>query len=103
MKEKRIEMISAENILAHELIGLDVEITKKDNLIPSSKLYGKIVFETKNMILLKTIFGIKGVPKAIIKKARIMLLGGDCFINGSSLIERPEDRVSRIFELKKNG
>ena len=95
-------MISAENILAHELIGLDVEITKKDNLIPS-KLYGKIVFEAKNMILLKTIFGIKGVPKAIIKKARIILLGGDCFINGSSLIERPEDRVSRIFELKKNG
>lgn len=102
MKEKRIEMISAENILAHELIGLDVEITKKDNLIPS-KLHGKIVFETKNMIFLKTIFGIKGVPKAIIKKARIILLGGDCFINGSSLIERPEDRVSRIFELKKNG
>jgi ribonuclease P protein subunit POP4 len=102
MKEKRIEMISAENILAHELIGLDVEITKKDNIIPS-KLDGKIVFETKNMILLKTIFGIKGVPKAIIKKARIILLGGDCFINGSSLIERPEDRVSRIFELKKNG
>ena len=102
MKEKRIEMISAENILAHELIGLDVEITKKDNLTPSW-LYGKIVFETKNMILLKTIFGIKGVPKAIIKKARIILLGGDCFINGSSLIERPEDRVSRIFELKKNG
>ena len=102
MKERRIDMISAENILAHELIGLDVEITKKDNIIPS-KLYGKIVFETKNMILLKTIFGIKGVPKAIIKKARIILLGGDCFINGSSLIERPEDRVSRIFELKKNG
>jgi ribonuclease P protein subunit POP4 len=102
MKEKRIEMISGENILAHELIGLDVEITKKDNIIPS-KLDGKIVFETKNMILLKTIFGIKGVPKAIIKKARIILLGGDCFINGSSLIERPEDRVSRIFELKKNG
>jgi ribonuclease P protein subunit POP4 len=102
MKEKRIEMISAENILAHELIGLDVEITKKDNIIPS-KLDGKIVFETKNMILLKTIFGIKGVPKAIIKKARIILLGGDCFINGCSLIERPEDRVSRIFELKKNG
>lgn len=102
MKEKRKEMISAQNILAHELIGLDVEITKKDNLIPS-KLYGKIVFETKNMILVKTIFGIKGVPKAIIKKARIILLEGDCFINGSSLIERPEDRVSRIFELKKNG
>jgi ribonuclease P protein subunit POP4 len=102
MKERRIDMISAENILAHELIGLDVEITKKDNIIPS-KLDGKIVFETKNMILLKTIFGIKGVPKAIIKKARIILLGGDCFINGSSLIERPEDRVSRIFELKKNG
>lgn len=95
-------MISAENILAHELIGLDVEITKKDNLIPS-KLYGKIVFETKNMILLKTVFGIKGIPKAIIKKARIILLRGDCFINGSSLIERPEDRVSRIFEVKKNG
>ena len=102
MKEKRKEMISAQNILAHELIGLDVEITKKDNLIPS-KLYGKIVFETKNMILVKTIFGIKGVPKAIIKKVRIMLLGGDCFINGSSLIARPEDRVSRIFELTKNG
>jgi ribonuclease P protein subunit POP4 len=95
-------MINADNIIAHELVGLDVEITKKDNLV-GSKLYGKIVFETKNMILLKTSFGIRGVPKAIIKKARFFLSEGGCFINGISLIGRPEDRISRIFELKKNG
>jgi ribonuclease P protein subunit POP4 len=95
-------MINADNIIAHELVGLDVEITKKDNLV-GSKLYGKIVFETKNMILLKTSFGNRGVPKAIIKKARFFLSEGGCFISGISLIGRPEDRISRIFELKKNG
>ena len=95
-------MINANNIVAHELVGLDVEITKKDNLI-GSKLYGKIVFETKNMILLKTPFGIRGVPKAIIKKARFFLSEGGCFISGISLIGRPEDRILRISELKKNG
>lgn len=95
-------MINADNIIAHELVGLDVEITKKDNLV-GSKLYGKIVFETKNMILLKTPFGTRGVPKAIIKKARFFLSEGGCFISGISLIGRPEDRISRISELKKNG
>jgi len=95
-------MINADNIIAHELIGLDVEITKKDNLV-GPRLYGRIVFETKNMILLKTSFGIRGVPKAIIKKARFFLSEGGCFISGISLIGRPEDRISRIFELKKNG
>lgn len=95
-------MINSDNIIAHELVGLDVEITKKDNLI-GSKLYGKIVFETKNMILLKTPFGTRGVPKAIIKKARFFLSEGGCFISGISLIGRPEDRISRISELKKNG
>jgi ribonuclease P protein subunit POP4 len=95
-------MINSDNIIAHELVGLDVEITKKDNLV-GSKLYGKIVFETKNMILLKTPFGIRGVPKAIIKKARFFLSEGGCFISGISLIGRPEDRISRISELKKNG
>jgi ribonuclease P protein subunit POP4 len=95
-------MINADNIIAHELVGLDVEITKKDHLV-GSKLYGKIVFETKNMILLKTPFGTRGVPKAIIKKARFFLSEGGCFISGISLIGRPEDRISRISELKKNG
>jgi ribonuclease P protein subunit POP4 len=95
-------MITAHNIVAHELIGLDVEITKKDNCV-DSKLYGKIVFETKNMILLNTSFGIRRVPKAIVKKARFFLSDGGCFISGISLIGRPEDRVSRVFELKKNG
>ena len=95
-------MINSDNIIAHELVGLDVEITKKDNLV-GSKLYGKIVFETKNMILLKTPFGIRGVPKAIIKKARFFLSEGGCFISGISLIGRPEDRILRISELKKNG
>jgi RNase P/RNase MRP subunit p29 len=95
-------MINADNIIAHELVGLDVEITKKDNLV-GSKLDGEIVFETKNMILLKTPFGIRRVPKAIIKKARFFLSEGGCFISGISLIGRPEDRISRISELKKNG
>jgi RNase P/RNase MRP subunit p29 len=53
--------------------------------------------------LLNTSFGIRRVPKAIVKKARFFLSDGGCFISGISLIGRPEDRVSRIFELKKNG
>ena len=101
-KSRIIEMISPENILAHELIGMNIEIITKDNH-GFYNLHGRILFESKNMILLQTIFGIKKIPKEMIKKARLLISGRDCFINGFSLLQRPEDRVSRIFELKKNG
>lgn len=59
-------------------------------------LYGRIVFETKNMITIKTKSGVKKIAKAVSTRIKLYNPSGACFISGAALIGRPEDRVSRI-------
>ena len=80
-------MIQADTILSHEIIGLEVEI-----LNPSMR--GNIIGETKNTILVRTTKGTKVVPKGN-STIKFKLDSGVCFISSSSLIGRPEDRISR--------
>ncbi len=88
-------MITTANIHAHELIGLDAKIVESTD--PSlAGVRGTIVFETKNMITVKTGNGTKQIAKAAAKKIEFATPAGACFISGSSLIARPEDRVSRL-------
>ena len=84
-------MIRADNILSHEIIGLDVQIL--DNT--SRSISGNIIGETKNTILVRTSRGTKTVPKKGAATIKFALESGACFISGSSLIGRPEDRISR--------
>jgi ribonuclease P protein subunit POP4 len=89
-------MISASNILAHELVGLDATIVKSTDLTLTG-LSGTIVFETKNTITLRTgKAATRQVPKAAAKTIEIHAEAGACFISGSSLIARPEDRIPRL-------
>lgn len=88
-------MRSVENILFHELIGLKIKICEspQSNLI---NLVGQIVFETKNMLIIKTYNGIKKIAKNIMYKCIIYLQTNACFINGNQLLGRPEDRILKI-------
>jgi ribonuclease P protein subunit POP4 len=88
-------MRSVENLLYHELIGLKIKIcqcTQADFI----NVIGQIVFETKNMLIIKTSNGIKKIAKNIINQCIIYLQTYACFINGNQLIGRPEDRILKI-------
>ena len=55
-------MISSQNVLRHELIGLDVLVSGAAN--PSHKgLSGHIIDETKNLLVIDTPRGVRRIPK----------------------------------------
>ena len=84
-------MTSPENVLVHEIIGLAAKIVESAD--PTLEdVSGSIVSETKNMISIRTDSSVKKIVKKIVIKTCF----GDCFISGSSLIGRPEDRISRL-------
>jgi ribonuclease P protein subunit POP4 len=86
--------ITAENVLTHEIIGLGARIVESTDPTLQA-VSGTIVFETKNMLSIKVNSEVKQVPKKAAKKIRIETQSGVCFISGSSLTGRPEDRTSR--------
>jgi RNase P/RNase MRP subunit p29 len=85
-------LITADTILSHEIIGLEVEILNPST--DSKTIRGNIIGETKNTILVRTTKGTKVVPKGN-STIKFKLDSGVCFISSSSLIGRPEDRISR--------
>ena len=88
-------MRTIENILYHELIGLKIKLCEcsQSSII---NLSGQIIFETKNMLIIRTLHDIKKIPKKIILKAILYLPSTACFIRGNQLIGRPEDRILKI-------
>jgi ribonuclease P protein subunit POP4 len=88
-------MITGENILAHEIIGLNAKIVESSD--PTIKgLEGTIVFETKNTISIRSGDRIRQIAKSAAKTIEIHAQTGACFISGPTLIARPEDRISRL-------
>lgn len=88
-------MISPENVLVHEIIGLGARIVESTD--PTLQgISGSIVFETRNTISIRTDSVVKQIPKKTARKIEIKTHSGVCFISGSSLIGRPEDRTSRL-------
>ena len=88
-------MIRPENILSHEIVGLAAEIVESSDLT-LERISGTIVLETKNMVSIRTDFTVKQVAKKAARKIAIKTDSGVCFISGSSLIGRPEDRIARM-------
>lgn len=87
-------MTSPENVLAHEIIGLGAKIV--ESIDPTlNGVSGSIVFETRNTISIRTDSAVKKIAKKAATKIEIKTHSGVCFISGSSLIGRPEDRTSR--------
>jgi ribonuclease P protein subunit POP4 len=87
-------MIKSDAIISHEIIGRDIQIV--DNASGISKiLHGRVIGETKNTILVRTRSGVKIAPKGNSTTIKLNLDPGVYFINSSSLIGRPEDRILR--------
>jgi ribonuclease P protein subunit POP4 len=88
-------MTSPENVLVHEVIGLGAKVVESTD--PTLQgISGTIVFETKNTISIRTGSSVKQVAKKAAKKIEIKTDSGVCFISGSSMIGRPEDRITRL-------
>jgi ribonuclease P protein subunit POP4 len=86
-------MISEENILVHEIIGLNTKVVESADKALIG-LHGTVVFESKNMITIRTDEGkLRKIAKISITKLAVYIRGSACFISGSGLIARPEDRI----------
>ena len=86
-------LVTAENLVRHELIGLDAKISDVNNN-SQKKIKGKIVDETRNTLTLNQ----KGIDKKIAKgeASFIFNLGANLVeVEGKTLIGRPEDRVKK--------
>ena len=90
-REGRKPLITSENLIFHELVGLYARTFDSG---PYSGLSGRIVKETRNMITLRSGEVLKSLPKNCIN-IRLTLPTCGCFISGNNLIGRPEDRIVR--------
>ncbi|WP_292521039.1 ribonuclease P protein component 1 [Methanoculleus sp.] len=86
-------MISPQNVLRHELIGLDVLVASASN--PGHVgVSGRIIDETRNTLIIQTGRGEKRIPKRF-SVFRIRLPDGTLVdVDGSSLEAQPERRIS---------
>jgi ribonuclease P protein subunit POP4 len=88
-------MTSPENVLVHEIIGLGAKIVESTD--PTLQgISGTIVLETKNTISVRVDSSVKQIAKKAAKKIEVNTDSGVCFISGSSMIGRPEDRTRRL-------
>ena len=87
-------MITKKNLLRHEFVGMEAHVHYGSYLNPKIH-HGRILHETKNCFILREKGKVKIIPKMSIKTLRVEIDDGVCFIKGSSLLGRPEDRVFR--------
>jgi ribonuclease P protein subunit POP4 len=88
-------MITAGNILRHELIGLPVEVVHAPN--PAQEgIAGRIVDETRNMLVIETSRGTKRVGKAHVTFRLTLPDGTVVDVSGSALVSQPEKRISKV-------
>ena len=73
-------------MVKHELIGLQVEV-------PQTKLKGKVIDETKNMLVIKKDNEIKKIPKHNTTFIFTLPSGVKVKVSGDLLRKRPEDRI----------
>jgi ribonuclease P protein subunit POP4 len=85
-------MISARNLIRHELIGLNVEIADSTNKSHVG-LKGLVVDETKNLLAIETDKGIKKIQKKGAEFIFTIPEGKRVKVNGAIIAKRHEERV----------
>ena len=84
-------MITQDNIRAHELIGLQAEISDSKN-IQVIGLNGRVIDETKSMLKINTAKGIKSIPKSS-SHWKFSINGKKVVVNGADIARRSADRL----------
>jgi len=86
-------MITAKNLKKHELIGLEAEVMASNNkdLIG---LKGKVVDETRNLIVLATDKGERKILKKEIT-LKIKIEKEEVQVDGKVLVGKPEERIKK--------
>ncbi|MCK9590899.1 MAG: ribonuclease P protein subunit [Methanoregula sp.] len=86
-------MISPQNVLRHELIGLDVLVSGASNPLHKG-LSGRIIDETKNLVIIETPNGVKRIPK-MHSRFQLHIPGSELVeIDGSVMVLAPEKRIN---------
>jgi len=87
-------MITPKNLVRHELIGLKVKVIKSTN--PSQiGLKGKVVDETRQMLIIETNKGEKKIEKKSAVFVFELPTGKKVEVDGKILVARPEDRIKK--------
>jgi ribonuclease P protein subunit POP4 len=94
-------MRTRENLIAHELIGLRVQVVS-GACLDYAGIAGRVVDETKNTLVLETEKGEATVPKKG-STFRFFLADEGIDVDGSLIAMRPEERPKRLMKLLKNG
>ena len=89
---KLSKMISAKNLIRHELIGLKVEVVDSTNKFHIG-IKGLVVDETKNLLIIETEKGIKKIQKKGTTFVFEIPNGKKVKVNGTIIAKRPEDRI----------
>jgi ribonuclease P protein subunit POP4 len=89
-------MITSNNLVHHEFIGLNVDVRSENN--KSLNLYGTVIDETKNTLKIES----EGKEKIIPKNGSIFTFeipsGEKVEVYGDILSIRPEDRIKKRFK-----
>ena len=84
-------MIASDNLISHELIGLQAQVVESDNK-QIVGLNGKIIDETKFMFTLSTTNGIKRLAKSS-SRWKFKFNGKEAELDGTRLTRRPYERM----------
>jgi ribonuclease P protein subunit POP4 len=87
-------MITPENLVRNELIGLSVEVAESRNPTMVG-ISGRVVDETRNTFLIETRSGEKRVPKSCNCFIFTLFQGLKVKAEGSVLVSQPENRISK--------
>ena len=86
--------LATQNVLRHELIGLEARVTNSSDL-GLIGTYGIIVDETHDMVVIEQM----GKPKIVPKAHSIFMLtlpsGEEVEVDGAKLVARPDERVRK--------
>ena len=86
-------MITENNIISHELIGLQTEVVRSRNS-QIIGLNGRVVDETKSMLHINTKNGIKSIPKSI-NRWKFSIGKKDITVEGDKIAKRSFERLGR--------
>jgi len=87
-------IITPENLVRHELIGLQVDVVDSTNPYLEG-LSGRVVDETRNTLLIETWRGEKRVPKSHTSFVFALPQNQKVKVEGSVLFSQPENRIHK--------